>query len=361
MQVAPQFRRERCLRYRYRYSDCARCLDACPHEAVSLSDEGATLDPARCQNCALCVGACATEALVAENRPPIDLLRQAAGRTDFAFACAPSGEAGDARVPCLGALDGTMLAYLASRGVAVELRGAGHCGDCPHGVKGAALARSALDAQERLHAGLGGDAWPKAALAQAAEESTAPKTDPARRHLFRRLAGRAAGEVAQANAPLQPDPVPLKAVRAAAPHSTVRRELIQAIWPKEGEGELPCDPLLPLAEVRLGTGCNACEVCARACPTGALAVRESQARWEIAFRAARCVACGLCLEACQPGALAFADAVSLAAPRRAEGVTLLGLDKRRCTGCDRFFITAGDESLCPACEGDGEDFASIFG
>lgn len=356
MNPVPQFRRERCTRYRFRYSVCDRCQAACPHGAVSLSDEGAAIDPALCRNCALCAAACPTEAWNAEALPRIDLLKQTLGRAAFSFACTPSQEEADARVPCLGALDASLLAYLAGRGVSVELKGSGHCGDCPQGAKGAALLGFALEGLAQLRESLGNEGWPSLLLTEkeGRGEGDGQPVDAARRQLFRRFAGHAFTGGEQ-------DPAPLKAVRVAAPLSTVRRELVQAIWPAEGEGEIPLDGGLPLAEILLGPGCNACEACARVCPTGALAIREGQRRWELRFQFNRCVACGVCLEACQPGALSFAGKAPLALGRVKEGVLLHGLDKRRCSRCDRLFIAAGRESLCPTCDGDGQDMAAIFG
>jgi len=361
MQIVPEFRRERCVRYRYSYSACSRCQEACPHEAVTLSGEGAAIDAARCRNCALCVAACPTEAWSAENLPHIELLKQAANAAHFAFACTPSQADGDARVPCLGALDATLLAYLAGRGVSVELKGSWHCGACALGGKGAAMLAFAQEGLACLRAGIGDEKWSPVVLTEPETAKETPQINASRRQLFRRFAGRAVAEVARLDTPQQQAPAALKAVRAAAPFSTVRRELVQAIWPAGGAGELPYTAVLPLAAIKLDPGCSACETCARVCPTGALTIRESQVNWELAFQFNRCVACGVCLEACQPGVLDFAAAVPLATGRNKEAVPLHTLDKRRCTRCDRFFITSGAEALCPICGGDDQDFASIFG
>lgn len=362
MQITPEFRRERCVRYRYSYSACSRCREACPHEAITLSGEGATVAPASCQNCALCVAACPTEAWSAENLPHIELLKQATNGSHFTFACAPSQADGDARVPCLGALDATLLAYLANRGISVELKGSWHCGKCPHGAKGEAMREFAQEGLECLRSGIGNEKWSPVVLTEPEVAEKTPQINASRRQLFRRFAGRAVAEVARLDEPVQPAPAPLKAVRVAAPFSTVRRELVQSIWPAGGVGELPFTVALPLAALNLSPGCNACEACARVCPTGALAVRESQVSWELAFQFNRCVACGVCLEACQPGVLDFATTVPLVPLVIGQNaVPLHTLDKRRCIRCDRFFITSGAETLCPVCGGDDQDFASIFG
>ncbi|MCZ7654017.1 MAG: hypothetical protein M5R42_06530 [Rhodocyclaceae bacterium] len=93
----------------------------------SNSSTKASASMARCQNCALCTAACPTAALGADNLPRLDLLRRAIKTTRFSFACAPSGLATRRRGALPGALDATMLAYLAKRRIAVELHGSHHC------------------------------------------------------------------------------------------------------------------------------------------------------------------------------------------------------------------------------------------
>lgn len=364
MPTTPEFRAIRCVRYRYRYSQCRRCADACPHEAIAVSDDGLRIDGVRCQNCALCASACRTEALAAGNLVPIDLLKQAAKQERFAFACAPSDAEGDAVVPCLGALSPGMLAYLARRGIAVELRGSGHCSQCRHAPRGADQLALNLEGLGLLRQAAGGEQWADVALAGRGKSETKenrPRHDVSRRQLFRRFIGWGVDQAAGPGA--SPDrPVPLRAIRAAVPVQSAQRELLQALWQTAGDAlALRPHPVLPLAQLRVEPGCTACEACARVCPTGALQLKESNSVWALTFRFSRCVGCEVCLEACQPRVLRSLDVMAGSALREDQCVTLHSVPKKRCDRCSRVFVSAEPTDVCPVCRADDDDFASIFG
>lgn len=367
----PAFRASRCTRYRFRYSECRRCADACPHDAIALDDEGAAIDPARCQNCALCVTACATDALASDAYRPVDLLRQAIRQERFTIACAPSGATGDAVVPCLGAVDAGSLAYLAKRRIPVELRGAAHCGQCAHGACGAAQLASNLEACALLQQA--------AATPDAPADWIAPQLDHAdavtpvrgqavafaagRRQWFRRLVGRGVAELAQASdgpgAP--PPPIPNQAIRPGPYALPERRELLQIVCTrKDGQPfPAPLHEALPMLALTLRPGCTTCEACFRVCPTGALEIEESPDDYRLEFDADRCVGCAVCLEACQPRVLDV-EAVFDARPEQPPRV-LLAMSKQRCARCDRHFVSHVHEESCPICRDDEDAFTAIFG
>lgn len=363
MLTQPEYRASRCTRFRYRYSGCSRCADACPHAAVELSDEGIKISSAACQNCALCAAACPTEALLADNLPRIEVLKRATKQPEVTFACAPSEFKGDEIVPCLGALDAAMLAYLASRGIAVTLAGTQHCAECVHGAQGEGQLSLNLAAVESLRRVVGNDKWADISVPDESE-SDPGKTEhnPSRRHLFRRFVGRGADQLTRPVSASEAQPVPLKAIRFAAPFSTAGRELLQILFntPQETPTPLPVHAALLAAQVSIRSGCTACEACARACPTGAMQIRESATAWQLGFEFTRCVGCGVCVEVCQPHVLYFKDEMEALA-KSPEPVTLHALGKQRCTRCDRFFISPAPAEICPICEGDDADFASLFG
>jgi ferredoxin len=364
----PGFQTERCTRYRYRYSECRRCLDACPHAAIELDDKGAKLDEARCQNCTLCVTACLTGAWTAEAFKPIDLLRQAIKQDRFSIACTPAGQAADATVPCLGALDGGMIAYLGKRRIPLTLRGSTHCPNCAHGAKGAAQLAMNLDAAEQLRAASDATDWADVELAGGETRTERPEKNlhAGRRQLFRRLVGRGADAVSDglrqgAAAPSKQVRIEDKAIRAGAYASIERRELLQIVCDcKDGQPfTLPWHETLPLMQLYLQSGCTTCEACFRACPTGAIQIVENPGDWALTFNTDRCVGCAVCLEVCQPRVL-DAAATFDARPEQAPRV-LLNLVKQRCNRCDRFFVSPEPQQTCKVCRDDEDAFSMIFG
>jgi formate hydrogenlyase subunit 6/NADH:ubiquinone oxidoreductase subunit I len=272
-----------------------------------------------------------------------------------------------------------MLGWLVARGVDISLHGASHCPDCEHGARGEPRLALHLDGVDLLRVALGNEQWGAIELAgedPAAQSVAEHRGD--RRQWLRRLVGRGVDAAVQPLKPPAP-PIPLRAIRAAAPLRTIGRDLLQSIaWPPVASTtstnatsappappparhfDLPAHGALQLANLAVNPGCVACEACARACPTGALVVRESASVWQLVFNASRCVGCRVCAEARQPRVL-------ILAVRHDENVfndeqkALFGLPKRRCQACDRPYVDLTGRDTCPICHSDDADFAAIFG
>lgn len=372
----PDFRASSCTRFRYRYSECRRCADACPHEAILLTDEGAALVSDRCKNCALCISACHTHAWTSAAFKPIDRLREAIKTTSWSFACQPCGCSGDALVPCLGAIDAVWLAYMAKRRIPVSLHGSWHCAECVHGKAGPAQLRLNLEGLDTLL-----DAASKSTGANRlapdwlmpvlAEDSGIP-TDrevnidkgiaPApRRHLFRRIFNPRGYKPVATVEGSKPGKVTEKAIRAGAYAVSEQRELLQIVCKQKDElpFQVTLHESLPLMQLSLQSGCTLCEACFRVCPTGALQIVQNPRDWALTFLTDRCVACEVCLEVCQPRVL---DAVASfdARPEQAP-ITLISRTKQRCSRCDRHFVSPTPEKTCSICSDDEDAFSAIFG
>jgi formate hydrogenlyase subunit 6/NADH:ubiquinone oxidoreductase subunit I len=348
--LLPRLHVERCTRYRYSYSECRRCAEACPHGALQLSGEGVALSAGACRHCGLCLSACPTEAFESAAFSATALLRAASEAKRWTVACSPSGVPGDTTLPCIGALDAGTVATLLARGVHLQLAGLGHCDACAHGAKAAAAIGALMAGVEHLRGEVGEAGW--GALKLAGEKGKGvDRIGAGRRQFFRRLV---AGGVAPLMAEEEARVVPQKAVRAAAHHRPSAGRLIAGL---AGEQTLHAHPALAVGAVTSAAGiCTGCELCERVCPTGALWASASDGSWRLEFNG-ECTGCGVCVEACQPGALAMSAEI----PAAAGGRVLHTLSRTRCRGCGRIHVGTGAEAPCPVCADDDRDFAAIFG
>lgn len=361
MLAGTNFRAERCVRYHYAYSACSRCADACPHQAVRMFDAGVELLADKCQSCALCVAACPTEALTENSVSAESLLKFVGKDKRLTIACAPSGSAGDAVVPCLGAINAVVLAEMAGRGIALQLGGSGHCSQCVHAASGPDLLQTNLAARAILcGVDRGGEnkEWAELSLPLAQAQKTAPADEIAasRRQLFRRVIGQGADVLSGA---AEVPPPPLKAIRATAPFLPERKELLNGLY-GDAVKQVSRHPAIPAEDWIVAAGCTNCEACARVCPTGAMQLLEDGKSWRLVFLNERCVACDACVEVCQPKVLRQHDEHTVYAGKL-KARLLRSVARKRCTSCDRLFSTEGDGLVCPTCITDDEDFSHIFG
>lgn len=360
MLAVPGFHAERCVRYRYRYSECSHCADACPHAAIKLSDEGVEVLADLCKSCALCSSVCPTEALSVKDVSAENLIRQAGAAQRVTVACAPSAESAEIIVPCLGALHPVVLAECARRGIALTLAGSAHCASCEHGAKGAALIQSNQETYAALRACAPEGQWAELEMQSAESAPRAPvEHDTARRDLFRRIVSQGADVVSGKSEQAAP---PLKAIRAGAPFLPERKVLLNGMFVAEGETDIRVrrSPALHAEDWKVVKGCTYCEACTRACPTGALQLLESSSAWRLAILNDRCVACDVCAEVCQPGVLRPLEGSTVIVNKQ-KGRLLAAVAKKRCARCDRVFVNENGAEICPICSGDDEDFAEIFG
>lgn len=358
MLIVPGFRAERCVRYRYSYSECRRCADACPHEAIRLFDAGVEVLSERCRHCGLCASACQTEALSQQGVSADHFLKMAGESVWMTIACAPSELDGTAVVPCLGAVHPVVLAELSRHDITVDLAGAEHCAECAHASKGPDMIRANLAAHEILSAEAPAPFAAATLRAEGAEASgTHEKLDVARRSLFHRIVGHGVDVV---SGKFEAAPAPLKAIRAAAPFLPERKAILNNLYAGEDAIAVARHDALPAEDWQVIRGCTYCEACVRVCPTGALQLLESNTAWRLAILNDRCVACDVCAEVCQPKVLRQANAEKVIITKQ-KGRLLAAVAKRRCARCDRVFVSESHSEICPICSGDDHDFASIFG
>jgi len=298
---------------------CRACVEACPRGAIAFSHAGISIDPARCDPCGLCTTACPVEAVVDPTVTPAQLDAQV--RTLLDPSIGPRGPRGilftcrrsrlvekttgwyPVVVPCTGMAPASwLLAPLLYGAAAVAVR---PCGD-----GGCQLGRDDVVRERVAFSRLLLDAigWSEERV------TTAPFGLPAA-------------------------PVPGRSVTPSdvfAPGAA--GHVLTALAERGTDGhafalEHPGSPV-GLVDIRAGA-CTVCGMCARTCPTEALAFAPGGGAVDITFDGVRCTACGQCVVSCPEvprGAIAvrrLADRVVLS-----RGATrLVGSDVASCRRC----------------------------
>ena len=93
--------------------------------------------------------------------------------------------------------------------------------------------------------------------------------------------------------------------------------------------------------------CTNCQICYRICPTGAL---TSDAKFSlIHFDAMLCVKCRLCHDVCEPDAIQLQSGFEIKEFFEPTQRTLATFNIKRCNECGNNFTYTGGEQACPRC------------
>jgi len=304
----PDLDESRCINLRHQQAgQCTVCADVCPVEAVTL-EPAPQFDASVCLACDACTAACPTTALRGK-WSPLEILHkacQSAKEGGVSLACRAVGKGNDAatRIPCISALTTEFYVGLALNGVDHITLYSADCEDCPLQSSLSQAQDAARGAKYLLsHLGFDLDIEQQVGLPPANE--TAPKASLSRREFFTRFVK-------------QEDSTGVEKLQAWADvvgwrHALLLMNLLQSHAATE-------DITLPVqagqwGDVTVDARCIGCQMCAKFCPTGALAatVEDSDETITLWFCAARCTACGLCQKVCFKQAVAINDTVDLAA------------------------------------------------
>jgi len=319
---------------------CQRCLEACPEGALHLQEEvpGAppVVDTGRCSACSACLDACPSGALKLDGHDPGALTLQlrallqsddGAAPPALVISCRSAAEPlhrlGEheglpgwlvLEMTCLGGTGSPwLLVALASGARTVQVL------PCPRCRERAALSEG-VDFVRRLLTALGD---PDASRRVGVLPSCATGLQQA----IRVAAGQSAIVDGAGRGRIPgPGPMGTPALVAAWAVGTLRTAL-GAMMPggnthpqviaTAAEPEPAPQPWVilgkgaPLGVLRAADGCTACGVCARTCPTGALALSAGTETTNLSLNPSACTGCGVCVPLCPESVLDVVRGVDL--------------------------------------------------
>jgi len=368
----------RCTHYHHKSSGCVRCVEVCPAGAITVSADGPALDPVSCLGCGACASACPTGALEALQPDDPTLAEAIALRAPLyghiTIACKQApGTVAPVVLTCLARLDVSLLLHAFAEGATSVSLCTGACSECATGavepyihgtVAAVAEILAALGSSGRIAAGEGLE-WPQS-------PAVAERGGVSRRAFFQILRSGTAGYAAKAASmvfgdasaePVREDPRHRLEAYLPGKHGRLI-DAVRALGAAAGTaraGGVPNTAAVEALGIFVTPGidvdrCNGCSLCARICPTGALATAgggerhgedgagdpgggaenaaknaaETAIACGITCDPATCVACGLCAETCPARAISL-EPVAISAILGGGGrrVTLLGHSEER--------------------------------
>lgn len=283
----------RCLKMRFSESRCRRCVDICPHKAVSL-DGFLAINPNHCSGCLLCTAVCPAGALE-QNNDFSNILAQLSRVSNPVLGCLRTKGCSNAALPCLGGLSDEHLATLChslSGKLTLNLTA---CSNCPNNAMISHLHQrlAGLFEAELLNGGC------NIVTAESAQDINYRDESVDRRSFFKSFGNSLFKSVAvilsSTNEQIE------RRTEYAVKRLPVRRDLLQRIRNK-------CSPKFEAqiqkhfdSCISLNNTCTRCQGCVAICPTGAL--QTELAGTLPTFDQNLCTGCGLCCEFCLDEAL----------------------------------------------------------
>ncbi len=116
---------------------------------------------------------------------------------------------------------------------------------------------------------------------------------------------------------------------------------------------LPEEEISFVSQKFIDESCTNCQICYRICPTGAL---SSNGKFSlINFDAMLCLKCHLCHDACEPDSIHLQSGFEVKEFFEATQRTLATFNIKRCNECGNSFTYTGGEQACPRCQTEEEE------
>ena len=116
---------------------------------------------------------------------------------------------------------------------------------------------------------------------------------------------------------------------------------------------LPEEEVSFISQKFVDDSCTNCQICYRICPTGAL---SSDGKFSlINFDAMLCVKCHLCHDVCEPDAIQLQSGFEIKEFFEPAQRTLATFNIKRCNECGNSFTYFGGEQACPRCSVEEEE------
>ncbi len=356
-----------CVRTVTKFSDCKKCVEACPVDTISIAENSLpTFVPSVCVECGGCMGVCPSEAFSLEDFSATEFFFQFAGSKESLISCRLN-------VPCIMALSTEHLISLAL--VKDELvLDIGHCGECPYKEPLYELIKGSLSEANYVLEACGSQKRVVAKELGVEADESGNKAEPSDRRAFlKALSLKGAVEAKrefEAMVEKSDDAQKIHEVDIAALAKIRKKEL-----PDKRKilftalKRTPKPPIYhTVAEEDISfvsqkyidkDSCTNCQMCYRICPTGALSSDTNMSR--IYFDAMLCVKCRACHDTCEPDAIKMQPVFEMKEFFEPTQRLLASFTLLRCDECGLPFTSLRGERVCPRCFVEEQEAFELWG
>lgn len=354
---------ERCVRALSIQSICTSCADVCPTSAIAMGSRLPSINHSQCVGCGGCVSSCPTEALCLDDFNPTDFFFAFAGEADNVVSCQKN-------LPCLVALSAEHTIALCGlkNGLVWDV---GHCDECS--IAPVCLPQIHQRAEECNYLLEAMESDARVQLLAVKSQEDKEEKSPDRRDFFKTFHLRKIGSVrADFEKEIQRSTDEFIEYRIGTNNTagmrqkrvTERRKIfftaLKRLEKPQVYHVVDAKQIGFTSQKLLDEGvCNACEMCYRICPTGALVsdVRNSK----IDFDPFLCVKCHLCHDVCEPDAITLSTSYNLKEWYEPQLRNLVTFSVRRCNECDALFSSVAGEKVCRRCRLEEEEARELWG
>jgi energy-converting hydrogenase B subunit K len=332
------YHHQNCLNTKRPYAKpCRLCIDACPHQAISVDRE---IDSKRCTECGVCMAVCPSDGFLDRNS---DRLHRFIEISDNITLNCPQAAPVGFEIPCLGVIDRDLWTtlMLAAKGKEVKLH-TGKCSECPDKKACAQSVRAFkevhADWAEHPPVRIQVSPYEGEELPQA---TTTPKVETSEKGSWKEKGWEKIESL-------------LPGLTSDEAYDIPRtRQLLTKHMETNPEEKVPIPAL------RANDQCTSCGVCAAICPQGALTKKENGDEFSLVYEPYKCVRCQRCVGVCRPEALSFGT--KPLTHRFLKGKILLHKGSpRHCSRCGRQVFDWSEPPMCVACAASDSDGGGFF-
>ena len=303
--------RSRCLRMRFNQNSCARCIEQCRFNAITIAED-VSISTGKCSECMLCVSACPSDCFDISRLDFYSLIgklrKVQSSVTSPALGCranakTPSHE----KTFCFGFLSEEHIIALVvfiNNQLQIDLSG---CADCRNSFIVAALEKRIADVEAKTSLIISD----KIKIIKNKADLKFDDVSYDRRGFFKALKN---VTVMQAAGLFGDEDTGEEMRSYSAKKLPFKRELLNRalkVLPEETRHGLLKNYYYA---VNAAETCNNCFACIGMCPTGALKIEDKGDDRELFFSASLCNGCGLCRDFCFNSALRIEKGFSGGSP-----------------------------------------------